>query len=136
MIMYNNKRLMLSIIWIVLGSVLMVLSVIGKLDSSMYSGMGGALIVIGILQTVRNLKYRRNTEYRKKIDTEVRDERNRFLSMKSWSWTGYIVVLVEGIGLVAATVAGEQTIQRILSYSVCLIIVVYWITYMILSRKY
>ena len=134
--MYNNKRLMLSIFWIVLGAVLMVLSVMGKLDSSMYSGMGGVLIAIGALQTIRNLRYRRDAEYRKKIDTEVSDERNRFLSMKSWSWAGYIVVLVEGIGVVAAMITGQKTVQLILSYSVCLIVTVYWITYLILSRKY
>ncbi len=134
--MYNNKRLMLSIFWIVLGAVLMVLSVMEKIDPSMYSAMGGALIAIGALQTIRNLRYRRDAEYRKKIDTEVNDERNRFLSMKSWSWTGYIVVLVEVIGVVAAMIAGQQTLQQILSYSVCLIVVVYWITYLILSRKY
>ena len=134
--MYNNKRLILSIFWIVLGTVLMVLSVMEKIDPSMYSAMGGALIAIGALQTIRNLRYRRDAEYRKKIDTEVNDERNRFLSMKSWSWTGYIVVLVEVIGVVAAMIAGQQTLQQILSYSVCLIVVVYWITYLILSRKY
>ena len=134
--MYNNKRLILSIFWIVLGTVLMVLSVMEKIDPSMCSAMGGALIAIGALQTIRNLRYRRDAEYRKKIDTEVNDERNRFLSMKSWSWTGYIVVLVEVIGVVAAMIAGQQTLQQILSYSVCLIVVVYWITYLILSRKY
>ncbi|MBQ3427506.1 MAG: DUF2178 domain-containing protein [Clostridia bacterium] len=134
--MYNNKRLMLSIFWIVLGAVLIALSVMEKLDSSTYSAMGGVLIAIGALQTIRNLRYRRDTEYRKKIDTEVNDERNRFLSMKSWSWTGYIVVLVEGIGVVVAMIAGQQTLQHILAYSVCLIVVVYWITYLILSRKY
>lgn len=134
--MYNNKRLILSIFWIVLGAVLIVLSVMEKLDPSMYSAMGGALIAIGVLQTIRNLRYLRDTEYRKKIDTKVSDERNRFLSMKSWSWTGYIVVLVEGIGVVAAMIAGQETLQRLLAYSVCLIVGVYWITYLILSRKY
>ena len=134
--MYNNKRLMLSIFWIVLGAALMVLSFMEKLDPSMYSAMGGVLIAIGALQMIRNLRYRQDAGYRKKIDTEVNDERNRFLSMKSWSWTGYIVVLVEGIGVVAAMIAGQQTLQQILAYSVCLIMVVYWITYLILSRKY
>ena len=57
--MYNNKRLILSIFWIVLGTVLMVLSVMEKIDPSMCSAMGGALIAIGALQTIRNLRYRR-----------------------------------------------------------------------------
>ena len=64
------------------------------------------------------------------------DERNRFLRMKSWSWAGYTAVLVEGIGAVVAAVRGEETVQLVLSYSVCLLVGAYYVSYLILSRKY
>ena len=134
--MNNNRRLVLSIFWVVLGLVLVVLSIAEVLDSSVYAGMGGALTAVGALQVIRNLRYRGNEEYREKVDTEVNDERNRFLRMKSWSWTGYIVVMIEGIGCIAAMILGEHMIHQILSYSVCLMLCVYWISYLILSRKY
>ena len=100
--MYDNKRLALSVIWVILGAVLMALAVTERLDSSIYSGMGGALIGVGALQIVRNVRYRKDSGYREKIDTEAHDERNRFLRMKSWSWAGYLVILIEGIGVIAA----------------------------------
>lgn len=134
--MYNNRKLALSIFWVILGIVLMVLTITELLDSTMYSGMGGALCTIGILQIIRNLKYRKDSDYREKIDIETNDERNKFLRMKSWSWAGYIAVLTEGIGMIIAMFLGQQTIQLVLSYSVCLIIGVYWLAYMALSRKY
>ena len=56
--------------------------------------------------------------------------------MKSWSWTGYVVVVAEAIGSVIAMVMGQHQVQMILSYSVCLMLVVYWIAYLICSRKY
>ena len=133
---YNNKKLLLSIFWMLLGAVLLGLSVTEVLDSSMYAGMGGALIAVGALQVARNLRYRKDPEYREKIDTEANDERNRFLRMKSWSWTGYIVVLVEGFGSVAAMVLGKRELQLTLAYSVWLIMVVYWISFFIISKKY
>ena len=133
---YNNKRLALSIFWVVLGAVVIVLAVTGKLDSSLYSGMGGALMAVGALQAIRNLRYRKDAKYREKIDVELTDERNRFLRLKSWSWAGYIVVLVEAAGVVIATILGEETVRQVLAYSVCLIIAVYWVTYYVLSRKY
>ncbi len=133
---YNNKRLALSIFWVVLGAVLIVLTMTGKLDSSLYSGMGGALMAVGALQAIRNLRYRKDAKYREKIDVELTDERNRFLRLKSWSWAGYIVVLVEAAGVVIATILGEETVRQVLAYSVCLIIAVYWVTYYVLSRKY
>ena len=133
--MYDNKRLVLSIFWVILGVVLMALSIAEVLDS-LYAGMGGALTAVGVLQVIRNLRYRRDPEYQVKIDTEVNDERNRFLRMKSWSWAGYIAIMVEGIGVIAASILGNDTVRTMLSYSVCLLLCAYWISYLILSRKY
>ena len=133
---YNNRKLILSIFWMILGAVLLGLSIAEVLDSSMYAGMGGALIAVGALQGARNLRYRKDPEYREKIDTEANDERNSFLRMKSWSWTGYIVVLAEGFGSVAAMVLGKRELQLTLAYSVWLILVIYWVTYLVLSKKY
>ena len=134
--MYDNKRLFLSVFWVVLGAVLLILSVTGKLDSTRYAGMGGGLIAVGLLQIARNLRYRRDPAYREKIDTEVSDERNRFLRMKSWSWAGYITVIAEGIAAIVAAVKGQETVQLVLSYSVCLLLAAYYISYLVLSRKY
>ena len=134
--MNNNRRLVLSIFWVVLGMVLVALSITEVLDSSVYAGMGGALAAVGALQTIRHIQYRRNEDYREKVDTEVNDERNRFLRMKSWSWAGYIVVLVEAIGVIVAMIMGKETLQMVLAYSVCLILCAYWISYLVLSRKY
>ena len=98
--------------------------------------MGGGLIAVGLLQIARNLRYRRDPAYREKIDTEVSDERNRFLRMKSWSWAGYITVIAEGIAAIVAAVRGQETVQLVLSYSVCLLLAAYYISYLVLSRKY
>ena len=133
--MYDNKRLFLSVFWVILGAVLLIVAVTEKLDSR-YAGMGGGLLVVGALQIARNLRYRRDPAYREKIDTEVSDERNRFLRMKSWSWAGYITVIAEGIAAVVAAVRGQETVQMVLSYSVCLLIGAYYISYLVLSRKY
>ena len=134
--MNNNKRLVLSIFWIVLGITLMILSIAEVLDDSVYSGMGGALTAVGALQLMRNLKYRRDPEYREKIDTELNDERNRFLQMKCWSWAGYIAVMVQAVASVAAYFMGQRTVQLVLWYSICLLVLAYWVSWMILSRKY
>ena len=133
---YNNRKLAMSIFWVVLGAVLMGLSLAGVLENNYYSGMGSALFVVGILQIGRNLKYRKDDDYREKIDTEFKDERNAFLRMKSWSWAGYCTILAEAVGVVVAQLAGQRTISLVLSYSVCFIILVYWVAYLILKRKY
>lgn len=132
----NNRRLILSIFWVVLGLVLFVLSVAEILDPTYFSAMGAALAVVGTLQVIRHLRYRKDKEYKEKIDIEVTDERNRFLRLQSWAWTGYIVVLIEAVGSIVAAVLGQEIVRQVLSFSVCLIVCVYWISWFVLSRKY
>ncbi len=134
--MYNNKRMALDILWIVLGAALIVLTMTEVLDDSIYSGMGGALLAIGCLHMGRNIRYRKDPEYREKIDTERNDERNRFLAMKSWSWAGYLVVMIEGVGGVIAMILVRRDLQLVFSYQVCLLIFLYWLCYLVLKRKY
>ncbi|MCR5134569.1 MAG: hypothetical protein K6B12_02935 [Clostridiales bacterium] len=135
--MFNsNVRLGFNVFWIVLGAVLLGLSVAEILDSSVYSGMGGALMAVGILQTVRIMKYRKDPTYKEEIDIKMHDERNTFLRMKSWAWTGYIVLLAEAVGCVAAMVLGKTTVQIVLGGAVCLMLLVYFAVYFVLKRKY
>ena len=91
---YNNRRLLLSVFWTVLGAVLLTLSIMEKIDSGIFSGMGGALMAIGILQIIRNVKYRKNSDYKEKIDILEKDERCKYLRLKAWGWAGYLVVLL------------------------------------------
>ncbi len=134
--MYNNKRLVLSIFYVVLGLTFTALSIAGISDSPYLSGLGGGLTVVGALQLIRNLRYRNDEAYKEKVDTEMKDERNSFLRMKAWAWTGYIVVLAEAVGVIAAALLGQEQVMQVLSCSVCLILCVYWITWLVLSRKY
>ena len=132
---YNNKRLLLSIFWIVLGIVILIMAMTEKLDA-VYGGMGGALIAVGAMQVMRNLRYRNNPEYREKIDIESNDERNRYIRMKAWSYTGYITILgLCAAGIVFYYVMGNKELGQPMMMTVCFMLVVYWISYYILSKK-
>ena len=133
---YNNKKLALGIFWIVLGLVLFVLSLFEVIDDSVYAGMGAALAVVGGLQVWRNLKYRRDQEYREKIDIEAGDERLRALRLRSWAWTGYATVMAAAVGSLIAMWAGQPLVQQTLLYVLCFVLVVYWVCTLILNKKY
>ena len=126
---FNNKKLALSIFWVVLGLTLFILSVAEVLDDSVYAGMGAALAVM------RNLKYRRDPEYREKIDIEAGDERNKTIRMQSWAWTGYLFILVAAIASVVAYFMGQLVVQQTLCYSICFMLVVYWLANVILNKR-
>ena len=77
--MKYEKRIFISIFWIILGLILIVCGFTNTLDT-FWQGMGFAFLIIGILQTIRQIKYRKDNLYRENFDTEMNDERNRFIA--------------------------------------------------------
>lgn len=131
----KNKRLVASIVEIVLGAVLMGTGFAGLVDEY-WNGMGTALLVVGALQLFRQIRYKTNAEYRESVNVEAADERNKYISMKAWSWAGYLFVMIAAVASIALKIAGLDDYVSIASGSVCLIILLYWVSYMILRKKY
>ena len=84
----------------------------------------------------RNVKYHTNKNYREQIDVQNNDERNRYLSMKAWSWSGYLFVVIAAVCTVAFKIAGKEDMMMLCSGGVCLLVLLYWISYVILRKKY
>ena len=133
--MKNIKRLIASIVEIAVGAALLICHFAGLVDE-FWSGMGTALIVVGALFLIRQIKYRTNETYRESVDVEVNDERNKYISMKAWSWAGYLFVLIAAVGAIVLKIIGQDQLVFFASGSVCLIVVLYWLAYMVLRRKY
>ena len=131
----KNRRMILSIFWIVLGAVLFGCSLAGQI-SDYWSGMGGGFIGVGIMQLVRNIRYLRNDSYREQVDTANADERNRFLSMKAWSWAGYLFVMAAAVATVVFQLLGKQELSMAAGFGVALIVLFYWVSYLFLRKKY
>lgn len=131
----NNKRFIASIVEIVLGVILSVCGAIGLIDSY-WTGMGGGLIGVGIVFLIRSIRYRRNPEYKEEVDIEMSDERNKFIRLKAWSWAGYLFVMIAAVASIAFKLAGREDLMMFCSTSVCIVVVLYWVSYMVLKNKY
>ena len=133
--MNTKKRIYLSLLWILLGAALFLCSAFGSLDSY-WSGMGGGLLGVGIMQLIRFSRYESNEEYRTKADRANKDERNKFIANKAWAWAGYLFVLISAVGSILLKLAGREDLMMMASGSVCLIILLYWASYLYLQKKY
>ena len=133
---YNKKKMMVSIFWVILGIVLLTLEIIGVLDNPIYSGMGGGLLGVGVMQIFKNIKYNTNQKYREKVDIEYKDERNSYIRMKAWSWAGYLFILGSAVVTVLLFVAKMVLYGQIVGYCMCAVLGLYWISYMLLQKKY
>ena len=133
--MKNNKRMIACILEIVIGIVLTVCGVLGIVDSY-WSGMGTALVVVGGALLIRHIRYQTDKDYQENMDVEVKDERNKFLAMKAWSWAGYLFVMICAVASIVLKIAGLEQYSVIAGLCVCLLTLLYWGAYMILRKKY
>ena len=130
-----NKRLIANITEIIIGVILTICGATGLLDSY-WSGMGSALIIVGGLMMIRQVRYSTNAEYKESVDVEIQDERNKFLRMKAWSWAGYFSVLIGAVASIVLRILGQNQLSQFAGLSVCLLMVLYWASYFILRKKY
>ena len=133
--MKTNRRMILSIFWVVLGAALLGANLAGLLGDY-WGGLGGGLLGVGVFQVIRNVRYLRNPEYREKVDTTNQDERNRFLANKAWAWAGYLYVLTAAIATIVLQIIGKQELAAAAGFSVCIIMVFHWLSYLYLQKKY
>ena len=133
--MKREKRVIMSIIWLIVGAVLIGLSFAGKVDE-FWNGMGFGLAIIGILQLFRFYRFNKNEAYREAVEIAETDERNHYLRNKAWAWTGYVFVLTAAIMVIVFKLIGQEMLSMAASCTVCFMLLLYWGCYTILKRKY
>ena len=131
----NNKRFIASIVEIILGFALWICSAIGLIDSY-WGGMGGGLMGVGIVFLIRSIRYKRDPEYKEEYDVEMNDERNKFIRLKAWSWAGYLYMMLAAVGSIVFKLVGREDLMFFCSGSVCLVLVLYCISYVVVKNKY
>ncbi len=133
--MKQNKRLYVNILWLMIGSILIGLSFAGVVDEY-WNGMGMGLAVVGAINLIRYYRLNKNDVYREKIELEASDERNHFIRNKAFAWAGYYFVLIAAVCTIVFKIIGQELLSQAAAYAVCLMLILYWISYMILKRKY
>ena len=133
--MKQNRRGIPCIIYILFGVVLLVLGMLELVDS-FWSGMGGALIAVGVVRGIHILRYGKDESYRENMEIEMKDERNQFIRNKAWAWAGYWFVLVAAISTIALKLLGQDLLSVAAGFAVCILTLLYWISYLVLKKKY
>lgn len=128
-------RAVLAALYFIIGASIGIYGEFATIDPY-WSGLGVALMVVGALQMIRVIRYNASAKYKEETDTAVNDERNRFIGMKAWSWAGYLYVIIAGIATIVFKLLDQEMLIFAASGSVCIILVIYWIAYFILNKKY
>ena len=130
-----ERRIVAYVLYVVLGAVLVGLGILEILDS-FWSGMGGALIVVGAIRIVQMVRYSKDKGYQEKMDTALKDERNQFIRNKAWAWSGYMFVIIAAVATIVFRLMGQELLSMAASFAICILLVLYWVSYVVLNRKY
>ena len=128
-------RAIVAALYFIIGASIGIYGEFGTIDSY-WSGLGTALVVVGALQMIRIIRYNTSAKYKEETDTAVNDERNRFLSTKAWSWAGYLYIMIAAVATIVCKLLNQETLMFFCSGSVCVILILYWVSYFILRKKY
>ena len=130
-----DKKNIYPIVLLVAGLALIGLGMAEIVDE-FWSGMGSALLVMGVIRLLRYYRLKKNDAYREKMETAVTDERNQFIRMKAWSWAGYLFIMVSALATILFRILGQDLLCQVTSGAVCLMLVLYWISFFVLKKKY
>ena len=128
-------NILINVMWLVIGGVLIGLAAAGKIDS-FWNGMGSGLLIVGIIHLLRMYRLNKNERFREKVEIEESDERIRFLRNKAWAWSGYLFIIFAAVASILFRIIGQNLLSMAASSAVCLLMVIYWISYALLKRKY
>ena len=133
--MKNTRNLIIYLLYLIIGGVLLTLGIFEVIDS-FWSGMGSGLLFVSVLRLIRLYRFNKNEKYREKVETEISDERNRFIKSRAWAWAGYLFILISAVAIIAFRVAGQPLLSSAASVALCLMLVLYWVSFFILRKKY
>ena len=133
--MKRDKRYLVSIVYVIIGVIIFGLGLAGKVDE-FWSGMGSALFTIGVIQLIRFYRFNKNEAYRERIEIEESDERNHYIRNKAWAWAGYMFVIISAVAVLVFKLMGQELLCMAAAMAECLVLVLFWVSYHILKRKY
>lgn len=54
----------------------------------------------------------------------------------AWAWSGYLFILIAAVACIIFKIIGQEVLSFAASGAVCLMLLLYWISYVVLKRKY
>lgn len=79
-----------------------------------YVGVGGGLLGAGIVTIIRNLRYLKKPELKKKQAILETDERNRMLGLRCWAYAGYGMFIFLYIGMMISGLISALVLKTLL----------------------
>lgn len=130
-----KSRLKITVGYIAIGIILVILNLTKIIENEYLMTFGITLALIGGLKIIQYKRITKNEETIRSRKIEETDERNiaNIHKAKSAAFGWYLIIIC--ILVTVMSVMGEREYSKILALNVCLLVLLYWISYFIYSRK-
>ncbi len=129
-------RIVLMLMYVVIGGVMWAVGTFGSNPNDTISAMGIAMAVCGAMLAVRNIIVVRDPEKLQKRETAETDERNVMLMQKSRSLAFAIYIMAAAVAIIVMICTGMEPEARIVAFTVCSLVVIYIISYLIMKVRH
>ncbi len=128
-------RLWVAVCYIVLGIAMTAVAAVSKTENQFISAFGLALTVMGIARVRNYCLITKNEDTLRKREIAETDERNVSIINKARSTAFTMYILLAGLFVIAMGLLDKIEISTWVSYSVALLVLIYWICYLIYQKR-
>ena len=131
-----QQRLWIAAVYILLGLVLVCIDILKGSANYYFFSFGLALLLLGILRIFRYRKITGNNQTLRKQELSETDERTRMMAERARSWYFSLSITAAGIWVIALNLLGRHDEALPFAWYVCAMVVLYWICFAVIRKKY
>lgn len=131
-----KMRHAVAVSYLVLGFSLVLADLLLDLENYFFFSFGIALLAMGCLRLHRNRKITASEETMRKQELAENDERIRMITERARSWAFTLSITASGILVIVLNLLGFRDQALPFAWYVCGMVILYWICWLILSKKY
>ncbi len=130
-----KTRRNIAVGYIILGIAMIIIFNIIKTENNFLSSFGFALAVIGIAQIRKYILITKSEETIERQQIAESDERNISIASKAKSASFIIYVVLASVMVIILEIINKTQLAIIISGTVGILVLLYWISYFVISKK-
>ena len=131
-----KQRLYIALSYIAIGIALIAADVLNHFENTFIFSFGVTMLVMGVIRLIRHRKITKDDASIRKQELSETDERIRMISERARSWAFSYSIIIAGIAVIVLSLLGKHDAALPFAWYVCGMVVLYWIFWLILRKKY
>lgn len=131
-----KQRFYIAASYILLGLALVIADIAKGFENYFFFSFGFALLIMGIIRIIRYRKITQNDQALRKQELAETDERSQMISERAKCWVFSLSISAAGILVIILNLMGYHDEALPFAWYVCGMVVLYWICWNIVRKKY